>query len=240
MSTTKKRSPGTHVTNSLKTPSGPPPAASPKKREGGFPAPGSQSQKRGKQSKSPTVTVYAFRPELGIEAYTYTKNDDDSDAFCNDFRKFTVGEIESKTLAVANFTGFKPRRHSRADNFAMQGNDGYWRHVFLRYVPGSESTPDTRSEGLKVLTAFLSDKDINKYSPTDIVSKHGSNCETYYFSLDSFFQDDDIQEIIETVFEADELVPTFFSKYPDMAAKLWSVGPYPAWARDKLGFEEDA
>jgi hypothetical protein len=233
----KKRGAGTSAVNGNDL-TGTPQVPSPKKREGDYPVPG--SQKKGKQSKYPTVTVYAFRPELGIEGYTYTK-DDQNDAFCNNYKKYTEGEIEHKALAEARFTGFMTRRRTPTDNDALENSgDGYWRHVMLRYVPGSVSTPETRKEGLKVLSAFYGSKIGASYPPKEIVTCNGSTCDTHYFSLDSFFQDDDIKEIIETVFDPDELVPKFFKRYPDIAAKLWSGEPYPVWARDTLGFGGNA
>lgn len=212
----------------------PPPKASPKKREGVRLPTG--SSKKGKENKSLTLTVYTFHPDLSIEGYLYTK-DDKSDGFCNAYKKFVDKLIPYQPLTDAGFTGYKPRRRVPGCNDILTDPRGYWRYVILRYIP--ISTPETRQEGLNVLSEFLRDPAHTQYPPSDIITRHGSADETY-FSLDEFFQDAVIQDIIETEIATDEMVPEFFRRYPEMAAKLWSVGPYPAWARDKLGFGVEA
>ena len=69
-------------------------------------------------------------------------------------------------------------------------NNKYRRCLFIRYVPGEISTPDTSAEGLRVLAAFLKDNICSRYPPADITTIDGTNVENPH-SLDQFFMDND-------------------------------------------------
>ena len=56
-------------------------------------------------------------------------------------------------------------------------NNKYRRCLFIRYVPGEISTPDTSAEGLRVLAAFLKDNICSRYPPADITTIDGTNVE---------------------------------------------------------------
>ena len=217
------------------SPKKPPTAPSPKKREGNRPCPG--NQKRGQDSKKPTLTVYIFSPDLGVEAYLYTK-DDHNDGFLNTFSKFNKGELESSLLSEAGFTGYRPRRRFPGSSEVLTDSKCFWRFVILRYVR-TTSTPETRQIGLGVLSEFFSATSNGFFPPSEIHSQDASGDGTTYFALDNFFRDDAIQQIIEAEIAPEELNTEFCTKYPALAAQLWSVGPYPEWARTILGFGMD-
>ena len=185
---------------------------------------------------NPTLTVYVFSPDLGVEAYLYIK-DDNNDGFLNSFKKFSEGKLEYSPLSEAGFTGYKPRRRSPGSSVILNDSKGFWRHVILRYVP--LSTPETRQTGLRVLSDFFRSASNSDFPPSEIQAHDASEDGTTYFALDNFFQDAVIQQIIESEFAPDELIPEFFTKYPALATQLWSVGPYPVWARTTLGFGVD-
>ena len=102
-------------------------------------------------------------------------------------------------------------------------NNKYRRCLFIRYVPGEISTPDTSAEGLRVLAAFLKDNICSRYPPADITTIDGTNVENPH-SLDQFFMDNDTIDFIKTDFSESDLTSDFFERYPVLSRKLWA-GP---------------
>ena len=185
-------------------------------------------------SQKPTLTCYGFHAELPIEAYLYCK-DDSSDGYLNGYKKFADGKDDSDELAAANFTSYKSRRVPGSANAVMtNGTTTYWRVVLLRYVPDGVSTKETRAHGLAVLSAYLKTKKNSDWPPTDIITVDNTNEENPH-SLDMFFMDNDIVEIVQREFAEEYLNQEFYSTYNSFALKLWSGTNYPEFAR-KLGF----
>lgn len=113
----------------------------------------------------------------------------------------------------------------------------YYRNVLLRYVPTVTSTKETRAHGLQAAENFLkSGKNTGFPSMVSIPTMDCTN-ESDSHSLDSFFLDNDIENIIRNVFEESELNKSFYTKYNTVALKLWSGKYYSDFAR-QLGFPE--
>ena len=109
-------------------------------------------------------------------------------------------------------------------------NNKYRRCLFIRYVPGEISTPDTSAEGRRVLAAFLKDNICSRYPPADITTIDGTNVENPH-SLDQFFMDNDTIDFIKTDFSESDLTSDFFERYPVLSRKLWAGQHYPEFAR---------
>lgn len=209
------------------------PSSSPKKK-GGKIVTRKDNVKAISTKQLPTLTCYGFAEELPIEAYIFCK-DDNHDAFCNGFKCFADGKIESEALSQANFTCYKPRRVPQSKNEIMkQGTTSYWRIVMVRHVPDGTSTKESRVDGLRILKTFLMSTSNTDFPPTDITTMDCTNVEDKH-SLDSFFIDKDIVEIIKNEFDEEDMNKEFFMKYSTFAKKLWSGPHYNDFARE-LGF----
>ena len=180
----------------------------------------------------PSLSCYAFADELPIEAYLFCR-DDKTDAFYNGFKKFADGELDSAILEDCNFTSYNARRLPQSKNIIMlQGT--FWRHVIVRHVPGGISTPESREEGLRKLKEFLMSTANSKYPITDVTTADCTDSDNP-LALDHFFLDVDIIDFIHTEFDESDLNREFYSRFPELALKLWSGPNYPEFARD-LGF----
>ena len=181
----------------------------------------------------PRLEVYAFDPNLPIEAYLYIK-DEHNDGFMVGIMKFCTTEtLNSEELKKANFTSYLSRRLPNT-NQTMNSSKKFPRAVVLRYVPTRLSTKKTRQNGLQVLSKFLNSDQNTRYIGHDIPIIDKTN-EADPHALDSFFLDDDIESIIRNVFDEDELNQDFYTKYNKLALKLWSGKLYSDFAR-QLGF----
>lgn len=212
----------------------PPPAApSPRKKGGKIPT-RKDNVKTFNQVQVPTLTCYGFTEELPIEAYLFSK-DDTTDSFSNGYKLFTEGKIDSELLTGANFTTFKMRRLPQSKDVIMKsGTTNYWRIVIVRYVLDGVSTSETRADGLRVLKEFLMSKANAEYPVAEIKTLDCTNKEDPH-SLDCFFLDKDIVEIVKQEINDDDLNKDFYSKFETFARRLWSGPNYPDFARN-LGF----
>jgi hypothetical protein len=116
---------------------------------------------------------------------------------------------------------------------AVNGN-GFWRQMVLRYPPEGESTPETRQEGLSLLSTFLKDPLHTRYPPTVITLIDETDIDNIP-SLDHYFFDDTIQEIMIEDLDETILNGTFFNEYSDFALKCWAYPFVSNWAVS-LGF----
>jgi hypothetical protein len=215
-------------------PKKPPAAASSPRKKGGKIPTRKDNVKSVAQLLVPTLSCYGFADEFPIEAYLYCR-DDNNDAFCNGYKLFAEGKIDSDALSGANFTSFKIRRMPQSNNEIMkQGTTSYWRIVIVRYVLGGNSTAESRAEGLKVLKEFLMSKDNSEYPVADIKTLDCTKVDDPH-SLDSFFMDKDIVDIVKKELHEDDLDKSFYLKFETFARKLWSGPNYPDFARD-IGF----
>ena len=106
--------------------------------------------------------------------------------------------------------------------------------MIVRYVPEGVSTAETRCKGLSELSSFLMSTQFSKHPPKSITTIDGTN-ELDLHSLDTFFMDSDIVEIVTTTIAEDDLNGEFYKKFPQFALKMWSGKFYPDFARN-LGF----
>jgi hypothetical protein len=212
----------------------PPAAASSPRKKGGKISTRKDNVKGANTTQVPTLSCYGFAEELPVEAYLFCR-DDNNDGFANGFKLFTEGRIDSDILTEANFTSFKIRRVPQSDNAIMKNStNSYWRVVIVRHVPGGKSSSESRAEGLSVLKVFLMSKDNTEYPVADIKTIDCTK-EDDPHSLDSFFMDKDIVDIIKKELHEDDLDKHFYSKFETFARKLWSGSNYPEFARD-IGF----
>lgn len=219
------------ISKAMGPPKKPPAAASSPRKKGGKIPTRKDNVKMGGQMQVPTLTCYGFSSEFPIEAYLYCK-DDNNDGFCNGYKLFAEGKIDSDALSGANFTSFKIRRVPQSNNEIMkQGTTSYWRIVIVRYVLDGKSTTDTRAEGLKVLKNFLMSKDNSEFAVADIKTLDCTK-EDDPHSLDSFFMDKDIVDIVKKELHKDDLDKNFYSKFGEFARKIWSGNNYPDFARE--------
>lgn len=209
----------------------PAPAASPRKKANRNIM---NVQSKKSVSNIPTLTCYAFASEFPIEAYLFCK-DENNDGFTNNFKKVLNGTLLYTPVTDARFADCKQRRKPGTDNELLVDKNNFWRSVLFRYLPKNEdSTVDTRMEGLAVLKDFFMSKTGSDYPPQDIQLIDNTN-EDDPHSLDMFFMDKDIIDIVKNEFEDSELNEKFFSTYPRLAKKMWNGPHYPPFAHE-LGF----
>lgn len=203
---------------------------SPKKRLGVLPTRLSVEQ----NSASLHLEVYGFHPILPIEAYLYIK-DERNDGFMVGIKGFCEhNDPTNEALTKANFTSYLFRRLPNT-NEKMVSSKNFPRTVVLRYVPTEISTKKTRQEGLQVLSKFLNSEQNTQFVSSKNIPTIDKTNEADPHALDCFFLDGDIESIIRNVFDEDELNMNFFSKYNQIALKLWSGTEYSDFAR-QLGF----
>ena len=187
------------------------------------------------RSNNPTLTIYAFANEIGIEAVTYCKDDHD-DSYAHPLKQFIDQKLDlpPPSLIQADFSSYKVRRVPQSNNVEMlDSSHRYRRYLFVRYVPGG-STPVTRAETLEVLAAFFKNSNYFKYPPANITAIDGTNMDNPH-SLDQFFMDDDIIEFLKAEVAESDLTGDFFANYPILSRKLWAGQNYPEFARS-IGF----
>ena len=182
----------------------------------------------------PILTAFAFHPDLSLEGYTYTR-DDNNDAYTHEYKLVVTNKKTCEYLTNANFISFGDRRDPDSMNEALiNERDNFRRCVLCRFIPEGVSTTSTRAEGLEILKRFFMDPAYAKFPPSDIITLDGT-IENDPHPLDAFFLDDMIKIIITREFDDEELNSKFYSKYPKLAKKLWSGTFYSTFAMD-LGF----
>ena len=101
----------------------------------------------------------------------------------------------------------------------MKDKKDFWRCVIVWYVPEGVSTAETRCKGLSDLSSFLMSAQFPKHPPKAITTIDSTN-ELDPHSLDTFFMDSDIVEIVTTTIAEDDLNKEFYKKFPQFALKL--------------------
>jgi hypothetical protein len=187
-----------------------------------------------KQKPVPLIRVLGFQDPLSIELYEYTLTEN-KPGFINNFRKWSRGELENDSLTETNFIGLKMQR-----DFALTGNeylkydDGYARYWMIRYPPQNVSTPETRSEGLRVLKSFFMSTQATNYPPGIIeISDMTTDIPAV---LEKYFLDDDIEEILKASFDLEELEESFYERYTELAQTIYLEKEPSEYAQAILGF----
>ena len=190
--------------------------------------------KKKKDKPVPTIGVHAFADPVCAEAYEYTIQSD-KDGFTHKYRMWSKGELEVNELTDANFTGMKMRRDTETPgNEILKDCEGYARIWLIRYPEGTESTVETRKEGLRVLQNFFKSKISTTYPPKDIVLVDRTLEERPI--MESFFLDDDIEEIVKLSCDTDVLDDQFYTTFPVFAKKMYTFQEPSDFAKGKLGF----
>jgi hypothetical protein len=179
---------------------------------------------------APTLTMYA-NPAINTEIVLYTKGK--NDGFLATYKRYTEGRLDSSAMDAANFTGCLTRRKAGTDNGIMLDERGFWRQLITRHV--SESTPDSRAEGLAVLKACFLTREFSQFPPDNIETIDATDEEAPH-ALDMFLMDADIIKIINEQVNNNDLNMEFYSKFTVFAKTLWSGSNYPAFAKETLGF----
>ena len=123
----------------------------------------------------------------------------------------------------------------------MNGRDGFWRNVIIRY-PQNESgitiptSEETRSAGLQVLKRFFCDETYSQYplQPEQITVVDESDDENPP-SLDMYFTDQQIRTFMLNHIEDKDLNNNFVNEYASVARFVWGGQNVSDWART-LGF----
>ena len=193
-----------------------------------------ENLKKKKEKPVPTITVHAFADPVCAEVYSYTVLPT-KDGFTHKYRMWCKGELTVDELTDANFIGLKMRRDTEIPgNESLKDSEGYSRIWLLRYPQGTESTVDTRKDGLQVLQNFFMSKISTTYPPKDIKLVDGTLDERPV--MESFFMDDDIEEIVKASCEPEVLNDQFYVKYPEFAKKMYSFQEPSDFAKETLGF----
>ena len=119
-------------------------------------------------------------------------------------------------------------------NETLKDSDGYTRIWLLRYPEGTESTVETRKEGLRVLQNFFMSKISTSYPPKSIILVDHTKEDRPI--MESFFLDDDIEDIVKTSCEDDVLNDQFYTDYTSFAKKMYCYREPSDFAKTKLGF----
>jgi len=147
---------------------------------------------------------------------------------------WSKGELTVDELTDANFVGQKMRRDTEIPgNKILKDGEGYSRIWLLRYPPGLESTVETRKEGLEILQKFFMSKISTTYPPKDIKLVDSTLDERPV--MESFFLDDDIEEILTATCEPNVLNDQFYVNYPNFTAKVYSFQEPSEFAKEKFG-----
>ena len=181
------------------------------------------------------LICYTFHEDFTFEAYVFQRNEN-NDGFTWGVQQFCNGveNYQSPELQAANFTRCVYRRVPRSADGNMTGERGYWRVVIIRYPPENETTPESRQEGLRILKQFLLNPQYSDYPPRDITTRDATDPENIP-SLDDFFLDNDIKELMEEDIDAINLNEHFYQNFPEFAEKCWAGPHVSQWARG-LGF----
>ena len=193
-----------------------------------------ENLKKTKGKPVPTIGVHAFADPICAEVYEYTVLPT-KDGFTHKYRMWCKGELTVEELTAANFVGLKMRRDTEIPgNEILKDSEGYSRIWLLRYPEGTESTVDTRKEGLRVLQNFFMSKISTTYPPKDIKLVDHTLDERPV--MESFFLDDDIEEIVKISCGPDVLGEEFYVKYPEFASKMYCFQEPSDFAKKELGF----
>lgn len=191
-----------------------------------------------------TLTVTKFSYPLTCEMYIYSSKTV-NDGYLNGIQVALAGVRSDGTvvdpvpiLVEGNFHSCPYRRiPNTANEHALSGN-GFWRMVILRYPPEGESTPETRQLGLTQLETFFKDPEHSRYPPVNITLSD-ETVEENLPSLDHYFFDDTIKEIMTEDLEENILNSTFYTEFNEFAKKCWAYPFVSAWGRS-LGFPDQA
>ena len=182
----------------------------------------------------PTIRVLGFKNPYSFEIYEYSITDG-KQGFINNYRKWSRGELEVAALTNANFVGMKMHRDNRkTGNVGLNDETGFARMWLIRYPPEKESTSDTRKEGLQVLKDFFMSKLGTDYPPPDINLVDDTSDVTEV--LESLFLDEDIEQIVTSSFDKDELDEEFYEKFTVFAKSIYSDREPSEFAKSELGF----
>jgi hypothetical protein len=199
-------------------------------------APNMKEKLRTKKEKPiPTIRVQGFKDPLAVEVYGYTLTATKC-GFLNKYRLWTKGELEVDELTEANFGDMKVQRDNDVSgNVPLKNVDGFSRFWMIRYPPENVSTVATRKEGLRVLKNFFMSRKASDFPPPTI-RVVDRTCINEDAALESFFLDDDIEEIVRASLDVTEIEEDFYENFPDVARTLYLEKEPSGFAKNELGF----
>jgi hypothetical protein len=190
--------------------------------------------KHKKEKPVPTIRVHGFFEPFAVEAYEYTLTDI-KPGFVHKYRLWAKGELEVEELTEANFVGVKMQRDNAINgNEVRKDSDGYSRVWMIRYPTENQTTAATRRDGLRILKSFFMSKTATDYPPKEI--KVFDETSKVPDVLETFFLDEDIEEIVKASFDPDELDDDFYTKYGDLSQTIYLNKEPSDFARHMLGF----
>ena len=158
----------------------------------------------------------------------------DKEGFTKNVVEVIAGNLEynDNLWTQCNFVNTKHRRIPYdVNNNSLLTDKDYPRRFFTAFPEGG-STPETRAKAGKQLVILLNK--FNKYPMTNVEYKDITD---QHPTLDKFFKDEDIKELLELFVEKTDLTPSFKSDFPEFAATVYSGESYPAESYPaKLGF----
>jgi len=188
-----------------------------------------------KEKPIPTIRVHAFKDPVVVEAYGYTLTTTKC-GFLNKYRLWTKGELEVDELTEANFGELKNQRDNDVPgNESVKNDEGYSRVWMIRYPPENVSNMTTRKEGLRVLKQFFMSKKATDYPPVTIRVVDCTDVDNYPV-LESFFLDDDIEEIVRASLDVTAVEDDFYEKFTEVAKTIYSEKEPSDFAKIELGF----
>jgi hypothetical protein len=230
----------THAGNSP----GLPKVNNPYKKESSSPPRKTKSSPTTKKIKriggEPTLTVTRFMDPLTLELFIYSRTPG-NDGYLNGLQVALAGSTADGTvvppspvLVNGNFHSVPWRRMPNTANQHAVSSNQFWRCVILRYPLEGESTPETRQQGLELLSTFLRDPAHTRFPPAHITLIDETNDDNAP-SLDHFLFDDTIEEVMKEDIDENLLNGNFYSNYNQFALKCWAYPFNSPWARS-LGF----
>lgn len=235
MAPSKKKSASVNATDEVTTALVPTKkAATPPRKNKLAPTP-----RKSKPSTDPFITVTRFTSPLSLEMYTYNKGE--NDGYMNGFlvsingkRKDGTSVPVAQTIQDGNFHSCPYRRKPNTNNEHELNTNGYWKMVIIRYPKEGVSTPETRQEGLLLLSTFFKDPAHSEYPPSSIRLVDDTD-ERNLPALDEYFMDEQIKELLLEDFDPAVLNQSFFTTFNDFALKCWKY-PFISSFALSLGF----
>jgi len=189
----------------------------------------------------PKISVVAFTDNDSFEAHMMEKGNGD-EMYVYELKRYVRDQLDqpARDLDKLNFVKTCDRRIPNTKNATMKQGDGTScsRSAFVRHptdLENGHSTKESRQEGLRGLKDFFMDPKFHRYPPKDIVLVDLTD-ETNPASLDEYFCDDAIKELMEEDLDSADLNPQFATKWPEFARTRWKCDHISEWGLNSLGY----
>lgn len=180
------------------------------------------------------LEAYGFGCAIPLEAYIYEKGQGNN-GFLQFYRKHVSNEKRNEMLQDAGFIALLDQRQSREVDQAapLPEKPEFHRAIMVRFLE-TESTAQTRREGLAILREFFMDRAHTQFPPSDIPCV--DNTEDPPLAMDHFFLSEDIMNLLEQLVPEAERNEQFFSNHTELAKQFFSSPHPPQEAVEKYGY----